>query len=900
MLNLIEKWLSLFWESSCFLLEEWDSQTKRTFEWWKNYKLDTLYKANQEQPYSLNFTPNWNLWKANHVWEKVVHKASSTEDYISSLYIDIDAKDASVSDLDKLLKQTLDCIWNDKLPVQYITTSWWWYHLWMFVTPEQRHIIWEKYSNKVVIIQEALADMFDWWCKESHWMHKLMRVPFSKYWKSKPSKTTGLLKVIWWEESLSIEDITTPEQITLDEKLNLKIENLEVFFKNIQKIEIIAKKWQTTLWEIGTAQINTLSIVDVIEKLKKYPREYWWATYEFSMKWNRIVFRINWQLYIPDWYKVNKETNYVHNFSMESHPMFERPRWPVFAFLYNYFNKDITLVNKFLTDEYNISLVKGEGNEGMYLCIPTESGYIYFTDKGVFYGKSLFDKKKETYRDVQVKLFDVPIFVKGIIRTKYDLFWETDEENFFYIIYNQKENTEIIIEFTQDRKAFNKKYWKKWLIFVWDEFDLLDFYNGINKATSIVKEYDLRYLNWYYDDNFIIWDTVYNKSFTPINIDDTNILLKTQVINAIRWQTEITLTDFWDRLCKVFSKRQSMTSLVTFVALLMWHKYWVPLLEKYKQQVLMPWLFLSWTTRSGKTTLLTILKNWAWMTTEARKYSIVSTSPQPIKQAASDDFILHLEEFTWEIWEVKETIVRDILNKAKSARWQSDWWNVYYIYRSSLVLDWEKLPKSESVANRCIVVPMFDTTSEKIGTEKTLSDMIWVSFMKDFIEKLYSTSKEDVLKYFKQAEMQLRQNWILDRSLLLYSFLLTVNKIFNIFLEDELIESFQENLKLHKDIDKQNNVLSNLLAELILKNRSIPTNRLTDDWWMVSIPFTHEFKMSNKIMIMDVMKQYPDNIKHLWNTIFIKVKVNDDTPSDADKNIYDVVIPYKSYFRTVH
>ncbi len=901
MRDLIEKWLSLFGTPQMFLLEEWDSQLKRTLERWKNHDNAVIIQANQEQPYSLNFSPNWNYWKINHAWEKATHTRAGSEDYIGSIYVDIDLKDSSTTELGKLLAMTMDTIWTDKIPVQYITESWWGFHLRLFINPTERYLIWEKFSSKLTQVQEWLASVFDWWCKESHWIQKLMRVPFSKYRKSKPSKQTKLHKVIWTDKWISLEEVTKPEQIEMDEEKNIKIEHLDIFYSNIQKIDANKQKWWVNIWDIWTAQINTLSIVEVIDKLKKYPREYNWATYEFTVKWNRILFRINGQLYMPDWYKINKDTNYVHNFSMSSHPAFERPRWPVFPFLYNYFNKDITLVNKFLTDEYNISLIQGDGKEGMYLCIPTESWYIYFTDKWVFYGKSIFDKKKETYKDVQVKLFDIPIFVKGIIKTKYDMYGETDEDNFFYILYNQKDKSEIIIEFVQDRKAFNKKYGKKWLIFLGDEYDLLDFYNWINKATSIVKEYDLRYLNGYYDDFFIVGDTIYNKSYSEVNIDDTNILLKTQVVNRINWAEQIPLSEFWERLRKVFSDRQSMCSMTTFIALLLWHKFRVPILDTYKQQVLMPGLFLSGITRSWKTTLMTILKNWADITSETRKYSIVSTTPQPLKQAATDDFILHLEEFTWEIGDQKETIVRDILNKARSSRWASDWHNVYYIYRSSLILDWERLPKSESVANRCIVIPMFDTPSEKIWDEQSLWDMMWVSFMKDFIERLYDIPKEDVIKMFKQSENVLRKQWVSDRNLLLYSFLLTVNKMFYIYKEEDLLEAFQENMKLHKDIDKQNNVLSNLLAELILKNRSMPTYKQLEDWWMVRIQFKQDFKMMNKIMIMDSLKQYPKNIKHLWNTIFITIKTNSsEDPLEHDKEVYNIVIPYKSYFRIIH
>ena len=161
---------------------------------------------------------------------------------------------------------------------------------------------------------------------------------------------------------------------------------------------------------------------------------------------------------------------------------------------------------------------------------------------------------------------------------------------------------------------------------------------------------------------------------------------------------------------------------------------------------------------------MTILKNWARIATDTKKYSIKSTTPQPLKQAATDDFVLHLEEFTWHIWEIKETIVRDVLNKAKTARWQADWENVYYIFRSALVLDWERLPESQSVSNRCVVVPMFE--EDKLGDEKKLWWFVWKSFLKDFITQLYDIDTTMVVKQFKAVEAILRAEWIRDRNLL--------------------------------------------------------------------------------------------------------------------------------------
>ena len=57
------------------------------------------------------------------------------------------------------------------------------------------------------------------------------------------------------------------------------------------------------------------------------------------------------------------------------------------------------------------------------------------------------------------------------------------------------------------------------------------------------------------------------------------------------------------------------------------------------------------------------------MSPRARVKSVRSTTPQPLKQAATDPFVLHLEEFTGtSISTEKESIIRDIINQAKSAR----------------------------------------------------------------------------------------------------------------------------------------------------------------------------------------------------------------------------------------
>jgi hypothetical protein len=55
---------------------------------------------------------------------------------------------------------------------------------------------------------------------------------------------------------------------------------------------------------------------------------------------------------------------------------------------------------------------------------------------------------------------------------------------------------------------------------------------------------------------------------------------------------------------------------------------------------------------------------------------------------------------------------------------------------------------------------MFDSNKDKIGTEKSLSDMIQTSFLKDFISKTYEYKQDDVLAIFKSCETALKKNGI--------------------------------------------------------------------------------------------------------------------------------------------
>jgi hypothetical protein len=140
---------------------------------------------------------------------------------------------------------------------------------------------------------------------------------------------------------------------------------------------------------------------------------------------------------------------------------------------------------------------------------------------------------------------------------------------------------------------------------------------------------------------------------------------------------------------------------------------------------------------------------------------------------ATDAFIAHYDEFTGVIPLEKEHMIRDILNKANSARGTITGDNINYNYRSSLLIDGERLPSSASVLNRMIAVPMFE--DDKLGTEASLNNIRHMSYLKDLILRAYKYKDPEArVALFKKAEDILVEAGISGRNLMLNTYIVAM------------------------------------------------------------------------------------------------------------------------------
>ena len=595
-----------------------------------------------------------------------------------------------------------------------------------------------------------------------------------------------------------------------------------------------------------------------------------------------------------DGYIVNKNANYVHCFSDMYHPIEERPRGWTYAFLYHYFKWDRGMISEFLDKEYGIKITYKEGWVAeTYFSFEADSGRFDFCSDWVWCSTSNWTKR----------IFLAPIRIKGRYKTKYTLNWETEWENTYYIVNIWDKDSDIHIQPTFERKKFNALYWPMGIATKATENELIDIWHWLSTLADEWKfpSYEYIYLNWYYNNLYIIGDTSYNHEAEEVDVEPLNIILDTPEIETYHTTEDISVKEFWAKFRKLYSDRESMLMFVSFITLLIWHRFRVPALEQHITQVLVPWLFLSGKSQSWKTTAISICKHWFRLSTDSKKFSVKWATPQPINQASTDSWLLHLEERTWKISEEKETIVRNILNKSTIARGLISWENVVYNYRASVVIDGETSPSSESVVNRCIYIPFYK--DERLGSITSINSFSNLSYLEDFIKKIYQIDIDSIRDTFQSKQKLLMENWLTDRIANNYAYIMCVNEWFDIYDEEELLLAIRQNMELEKTVWESWNDLSSLLTELLVSEKIQASKDFVDEdnryinRFIIPIPDT--IFQQNKTTIMGVIRRYSNKrIYKEWSNLIIIYDSDDD--SDINKELYRNIELFSRHFTENH
>lgn len=877
----LDKWLELFPGTYTFLWPEKGLTGRHQQALTTNYGLERNWKINEIDNYWLGYTPNGFLEKHNVEGGRRKATESIAEKFINAFVIDLDEW-LSEEQLEKLIKV-------DRLPISYIAKTHRGYHLYMFVDKADQERI-----NATFNLNTVLSIFFQLIAGADHVVKnysRIIRCPFSLH--KKENKVVQLFAVDYNGFEVALEEITSPDQVKYPEYKVWTFGQLQQLMNNYQQLSNDVSTREAKAWNLeGTfsEKVNVIAIADYIKALEKYPRQQEGSIVKFIIDkdWRSINFEntniATGEITIEETngYKINPAKNYVICFSSSFHPINERPVGNPFGFLYHYFGKNLSLLKKFLKDEFDLS---DSTAEKTILEIPVVDWQILFTKEDVKYITKKIVKGKEVL-DTKL-LFSTPYIVKGVCYSNYSLMGTTEQAQYYYLWQDNRAN-EFMFRYCSSAVEFNKEYGKLGNSFRGNINDLINLYDGLNQASKEWKIpfFQLEHLNGFHANYFIAGKKVFGKNGLRLpEAQQERLILKTTDIEMVEDRIPTTLRDCYFELAELFWERASLVNLTTFIVNVLGLNFW-KIITDYTNMQMIPGLFLSGDTQAGKTTFITLMKELLGFQRDSRKWSISGTTLQPAKQAATDNMFIHFEEFTNGIKDVHEDLIRQIINKTKTARGQADWSNITYYYRAWLLIDWERLPQEESVLNRFVICPMFK--AEKAGNPESLNDLSKMSAFQNFVETAYKHwNTQDIYDSFVFFEKAFQATGMDSRQAMLYSYSATVARIFMELGDDLIVKRLSENANILSQYIGTRDILAEMLSELFIRHKVRGIEKIKN---RISIPVTASMVKPYMIYWEEIRQKYCNAEKkplvHLVGTV-VGIELGQNVELDKLVGFYD-------------
>lgn len=664
-----------------------DNKQVNSFDFSKHHMSDVLIKLNEDQPYWLFFTPNGNYGDIQEHGKSINRSQSKLWNWpaINALVVDVDIKESSIKDMDVLFEHIQKVCMDNQIPPSLINRSWWWYHIFWIIDPEHRQVVWDTYGKKVLEISKYLLTLFDWWdCQNisSSAINWFIRLPWSYHWKT---GTKILVETVYESDS------------------RLTFDHISSAMQSLEKLMAMKKKdndFKIKIWYENYTQINNIKFPDLFQALEKVPRFYQWVQYIFKIEnWTEIcIITKEGEIIRTDWYRYCRNENYINCFSKTYHPIDERPMGWIYSFLFYYFERNEALVNRFLKDAFGVDLTNLDisKNEEIKRKFIKDDYTITVTNRRIVMTKTVDAGKKKI--EVSKDIFKSNI--EFIARTKTNVtqwFTENDEMSIAYIV--EINWARQLMHRYPSRRKFNDKYCKQ-TFFYGEDDDLWLLYEALD--SSDLPEVETLMLNGYHWDvamlggKIVYWDATW-RFVTP--------LYEYDLCN----EKEITVHEYLEKLQEIYDDHIAIPALLETLAGMG--------MNLWKDCSVFPSMVLTGRTWCGKSSLSEALGIFCWHHKNARKLSLPTTSPQPLKQAACDYSLLRLEELTSLVSEKTEESLRNIVNRDK---WGRGYWteNVNYLFRSFLITTGERTLKDESLNNRMANIIMSKKNWKKDAKDK--------------------------------------------------------------------------------------------------------------------------------------------------------------------------------------
>lgn len=683
-----------------------------------NRTFDEVLELNRQNASSLYFTPNGRFADSNSVWSQCSLQAqkSSKDCWMNAYVLDFNLIKFPDKTMDTLLEYIVNLL-AERIIIKwrYIVKTQKWYHVYFILNHEQRDVIFTAYWYWQLDIVKHMAEMLwaDASTKVTNNIWALFRVPYSMYWDLTEAKYVEIVK--FQNEYVNVEEV---------DALRTYIQQ----YDNMSKAEKRAFQWSN--W----AKYRNFSNTDIKTVVSKINSLHWWVIKD------------------PKYSDRNSLINRIWD------NLYEHPMWRPYQVAWCVNHWDEVATRDMLHKDFWIKELRAKDWSWNIIKVIEWNGYVISFFETSVQLKSFEANNKWDIVEKTKTIFRNNIEVRWKWTTNSTKMWEWDSEKKIYIFMVNWE--EKIVQQIPNKRAFNQQYPE--LFFYGDDNDLWLFFHGLNNCEEIdvINIYER---SWYYDDICILWDRC-----IVWFLWDNKVMLGTNEFDLCNDALQISASEYLERFKECYLDEFSIPVFLSALALAgmnLWNMLEVN-----------PAMLIAGKTGCWKSTVAALLKRMLGYWPTVREMALPGITPQPLKQTASDNAILFLEELTNRVGPTTEELLRNIVNRDKAARGWLEW-NTWWAFRSPLWVNWERTFKDESLNNRFCSFIMSPAYWREWATSKINELQKYTAYLD--IYNTYINSQDLLADLVLEYKNKLLEKGYPARACDVWCYIFVVNDIFN-------------------------------------------------------------------------------------------------------------------------
>jgi len=599
---------------------------------------------------------------------------------------------------------------------------------------------------------------------------------------------------------------------------------------------------------VDAESLLAVDITALLSQIKWYT--YKWSVVNFTIEDNVVYAKCNTDTQI--WYIKWDTIYYLWKEPLDSRLL---PVWRVNEIIYSLMWIRLSAYQELLEGLWLTD--KLQENEDVYFTYAKWDYSVLFTVRWVFIETNAW-KKSFTKNIIRAP---IKIIWKGTTEIKWGMYSNVIKTDVFIVsVYWE----EMLIEFIPSKREWNKRNWDR-IFFYWDDNDMWIFFEAMEQFEWTIN---VKTENGIYEEYVWLWsEIIINKSKKDIH------LISKYQYNIVT-DNAISYKEMFDKMLPLYDE-QTMIPILLQAFACAW-------MNTRSFTDIRPWLFITWWSKSWKTTISDIMKHSFWYWEWARATAAPLLTRQPLLVDACDKWILFIDEITSSISPKAEQALRALLNDKTWKIW-SLWTNLSFDVASNLILTWERTLIEESINNRLVIIDLWEheKRNDKLGI-KYINDLFNYTIAHSIYWK-YMEVRWDMkavhAKYYTELFKMFWREWKIR------STIFVVNELLWLWIDNnKLLEYTKYHLSVwwFYDEEKKDKTLEEKFWDLLAVSiyRWDIIYRMYDSWWKEAHEFLFikwDFYQTNRFIINRVVTWIKE--KYAWLDISsssssIRVRLN--------------------------